>query len=171
MLFVIMKFTVLYCTVLYYTVLYCIVLYCIALHCIALHCILFYSILLPLWQVRTMELSMVWGLFHKGFMDSESKPLQRRHNERNRVSNHQRFDCLVNCLFRRRSKKTSKLHVTCLCEGNSPVTGEFPTQRASNRKCFHLMTSSRLEKYVALTQNIMMRSGHNSTHFTTAELS
>ena len=32
----------------------------------------------------------------------------------------------------RRSKKTSKLRVTGLCEGNSPVTGEFPTQRASN---------------------------------------
>ena len=34
--------------------------------------------------------------------------------------------------FRRISKKTSKLHVTGLCEGNSPVTGEFPAQRASN---------------------------------------
>ena len=33
---------------------------------------------------------------------------------------------------RRRSKKTSKLHVTGLCAGNSRVTGEFPTQRASN---------------------------------------
>ena len=30
------------------------------------------------------------------------------------------------------SKKTSKLRVTGLCEGNSPVTGEFPAQRASN---------------------------------------
>ena len=29
-------------------------------------------------------------------------------------------------------KKTSKLHVTGLCEVNSPVTGEFPAQRASN---------------------------------------
>ena len=29
-------------------------------------------------------------------------------------------------------KKTSKLHVTGLCAGNSPVTGEFPTQKASN---------------------------------------
>ena len=29
-------------------------------------------------------------------------------------------------------KKTSKLRVTGLCEGNSPVTGEFPVQRASN---------------------------------------
>ena len=32
----------------------------------------------------------------------------------------------------RRSKKTSKLHVTGLYEGNSPVTGEFPSQRAIN---------------------------------------
>ena len=34
--------------------------------------------------------------------------------------------------LRRRSKKTSKLHVTGLCAGNSPVTGEFPAQIASN---------------------------------------
>ena len=33
---------------------------------------------------------------------------------------------------RRRSKRTSKLRVTGLCEGNSPVTGEFPTQRSRN---------------------------------------
>ena len=33
---------------------------------------------------------------------------------------------------RRRSKKASKLRVTSLCEGNSPVIGEFPAQRASN---------------------------------------
>ena len=31
-----------------------------------------------------------------------------------------------------RSKKTSKLCVTVLCAGNSPGTGEFPTQMASN---------------------------------------
>ena len=31
-----------------------------------------------------------------------------------------------------RSKKTSKLCVTGLCEGNSPMTGEFPAQMASN---------------------------------------
>ena len=30
------------------------------------------------------------------------------------------------------SKKTSKLRVTALCAGNSPVTGEFPAQRACN---------------------------------------
>ena len=58
--------------------------------------------------------------------------LQWRHNERDGVSNHRRLDCLLKRLFRRRSKKTSKLPVTGLCEGNSPVTGEFPAQRASN---------------------------------------
>ena len=51
--------------------------------------------------------------------------------KRDGVSNHQPSDCLLNRLFRRSSKKTSKLRVTGLCAGNSPVTGEFPTQRAS----------------------------------------
>ena len=48
------------------------------------------------------------------------------------VSNHRRLDCLFNRLFRRRSKKTSKLRVTGLCEGNSLVTCEFSAQMASN---------------------------------------
>ena len=59
-------------------------------------------------------------------------PLQWRRNMHDEVSNHQPYDCLLNRLFRRRSKKTSKLRVNGLCEGNSPVTGEFPAQRASN---------------------------------------
>ena len=42
------------------------------------------------------------------------------------------IDCLLNRLFRRRSKETPKLHVNGLCEGNPPATGEFPAQRASN---------------------------------------
>ena len=33
-----------------------------------------------------------------------------------------------------RSKKTSKLRVTGLCAGNSPVTGDFPAQRDSDAK-------------------------------------
>ena len=57
--------------------------------------------------------------------------LQWRHNERDSVSNHQTHDCLLKRLFRRRSKKTSKLRVTGLCVGNSPVTGEFPAQMTS----------------------------------------
>ena len=61
-----------------------------------------------------------------------SYPLQWHHNERDCVSNHQPRDYLRNRLFRHRSKKTSNLRVTGLCEENSPVTGEFPAQRASN---------------------------------------
>ena len=55
-----------------------------------------------------------------------------RHKERNGVLNHRRLDSLLNCLFRRRSKKTSKLRFTGLCDGNLPMTGDFPAQRASN---------------------------------------
>ena len=39
--------------------------------------------------------------------------------------------CSTVC-FRHMSKKISKLRVTCLCEGNSPVTSEFPAQMVSN---------------------------------------
>ena len=42
------------------------------------------------------------------------------------------FDGLLNCLFRHKSQKTSKHRVTGLCEGNSPVTGELPSQMATN---------------------------------------
>ena len=50
--------------------------------------------------------------------------LQWSHNKRDGVSNHVR-DCLLNRLFRRRSKKTSKIRVTGPCEGNSPEAGEY----------------------------------------------
>ena len=58
--------------------------------------------------------------------------LQWCHNGRDGVSNQQPHNCLLNRLFKCRSKKTSKLRVTGLCAGNSPVTGEFPAQMASN---------------------------------------
>ena len=57
--------------------------------------------------------------------------LQWCHNEHDGVSNHQPHDCLLKRVLGRRSKKTSKLRVTGLCVGNSPVTGEFPAQMAS----------------------------------------
>ena len=63
---------------------------------------------------------------------TRSSSLRWRHNERNGVSNHLPHDGLLNRLFSRTSKKTSKLRVTGLCEGDSPVTGEFPAQSASN---------------------------------------
>ena len=47
-------------------------------------------------------------------------PLHWRHNDHGGVSNHQPHGCLLNRLFRRRSKKTSKLRITGLCADNSP---------------------------------------------------
>ena len=65
-------------------------------------------------------------------------PLQWPHNGRDGLSKHQLHDCLLSRLFRRRSKKISKLRVTGLCAGNSPMTDEFPAQRASNAEyIFH----------------------------------
>ena len=65
---------------------------------------------------------------------SETTTLQWRHNDHNGVLYHQPHNCLLSRLFRHRSKKTSKLHVTGVCERNSPVMGEFLSQRASNTK-------------------------------------
>ena len=65
-------------------------------------------------------------------IDGDYWSLQWRNNGHDGVSNHQPHDCLLNRLFRRRSKKISKFRVTAICEGNSPVIGEFPTQRASD---------------------------------------
>ena len=83
--------------------------------------------------------NLLW-LYHQPVemhaMDLPIFSLQWRHNGRDGVSNHQPHDCLFNCSFRRKSKKTPKLRVTALCAGNSPVTGEFPTQMASNAEIF-----------------------------------
>ena len=49
-----------------------------------------------------------------------ANPLQWRHNDHDSVSNHQPRGCLLNRLFRRRSKKISKLRITGLCVKKSP---------------------------------------------------
>ena len=72
-------------------------------------------------EITTNHMVTIWGSWQS---------LQWRHNEHNGKLNHRRLDGLHN-RFRRRSKK-AKLRVTGLCEGNSPVTGEFPSQRVSN---------------------------------------
>ena len=62
--------------------------------------------------------------------------LQWRHNARDGVSNNQPHDCLLNRLFRRRSKKTPKLRVPGLCAGihRSPVNS--PHKWPVTRKMF-----------------------------------
>ena len=63
------------------------------------------------------------------------KQLQWRHNERDGVSDDRCLNFLLSLLLRRIAKKTSKLSVTGLCEGNSPVSDEFAAQR--DGKCFY----------------------------------
>ena len=67
-----------------------------------------------------------------------ANPLHWLHNVCHGVSNHQRLDLLLNRLFRRTPKKTSKLRVTDLSEGNSLMTGpvDSPHRGPSRRKMF-----------------------------------
>ena len=76
----------------------------------------------------------LWGKDSSFFSIScliQMHALRWLHNEHYGISNHHPNDFLLNCLFRRRSKKTSMLHVTGLCERNLPVTGEFSAHMAS----------------------------------------
>ena len=88
--------------------------------------------------------------------------LQWRHNERVGVSNHQPHDCLLNRLFRPRSKKTSKLR----------VTGEFPAQSASNAENVsiwwrHHVIARKIKKgYENITKHVgINQNKHDLKHF------
>ena len=78
--------------------------------------------------------------------------LQWRHNGPDGVSNHLPHSCLPNCSFRHSSKKTSKLCVTGLCAGNSPVTDEFPAQMASNAEYVSVWWRHHGDDYITTTK-------------------
>ena len=59
-------------------------------------------------------------MFTEIFTIEKNPTLQWHHIESSGVSNHRCLQCLLNCCFRHRWKKTSKLCVTGLCAGNSP---------------------------------------------------
>ena len=63
-------------------------------------------------------------------------PLHWRHNGHDSVSDHQHHDCLLNRLFRRRSKKISKLRVTGLCAGIHRRPVNSPHKWPVTRKMF-----------------------------------
>ena len=77
------------------------------------------------------QCNFFWPGRQQGFFACEAT-YKWRHNGCDGIPNHQPHDCLLNRLFRRGSMKTSKLRVTDLCAGNSPLTGEFPAQMARN---------------------------------------
>ena len=82
----------------------------------------------PIYGPLSMQCQLIAWLRQK----PSHHPLQWRHSGHHGVSNHQPDDCLLNRLFRCRSKKISKLRVTVLCVGNSPGTDGFPVQMVSN---------------------------------------
>ena len=87
--------------------------------------------------------SICFFIIHLCYHDiNEIDTLHWRHNDHDGVSNHQPHSCLLNRLFRRKSKKTSKLRVTGLWVGNSPDRWIPHTKSQLRGKCFHLMTSS-----------------------------
>ena len=86
------------------------------------------------------------------------------------VSNHQPHDCSPNHLFRRRSKKASKLSVTSIVRGVHRWPVNSPHKGPVKRKCFHLMTSSwPLEAFIhqwtllLLVQCMIWRQAQTST--------
>ena len=72
-------------------------------------------------QNRKYPSPVTSSVFSDGFYDwvhvhgDKFVTLQWRHNEPDNISNHRCLHCLLNRLFRRRSKNTSKLRVTGLC--------------------------------------------------------
>ena len=75
-----------------------------------------------------------WYWFHTAIaahtrwrLIDSAQSLLWRHKERDGVSNHQLHHCLLNFLFGRRSKITSKLHIN--------------GHHASNARCYHVPTS------------------------------
>ena len=85
----------------------------------------------PAWSITTIAVDvatqgarvsadMSLTYFSRNSWPHYQHALHWRHNDYDGGSNHQPHGCLLNRLFRRRSKKTSKLRVTGLCVGNSP---------------------------------------------------
>ena len=76
------------------------------------------------------------GLVWKKYASS----LEWRCNGRDGVSNHQPL--FTQPFIQRRSTKISMFRVTAFCAENSPVTGEFPAQMASNAENVSMSASS-----------------------------
>ena len=96
------------------------------------------DIVTPIWT-RYPAAVFRWGTcfrvqWHGYDSRASQSTLHWRHNDHDSVSNHQPHGCLLNRLFRRRSKKTSKLRVTGLCVGNWPGPVNSPHKGPVTRK-------------------------------------
>ena len=75
---------------------------------------------------------------------------------RDGVLNHQAHYCLLKHMFRRKSKKTSKLRVTGLCVGNSPGLVNSLYKWPVTQKIFPFDD-------VIVSYELTKRHGHNKT--------
>ena len=91
-------------------------------------------------------------------LDGNRNSSRWRHNG----LDHQPHDCLLSRLFRRRSKKASKLRVTGLCAGNWPGTGEFSTEMVSYAE--NVSISWRHHGYLDFGQSGVIRDPAISQH-------
>ena len=95
--------------------------------------------LVPMWHdgicnvMRASSGQRIWNVTQR---NCPWKALQWPHNGRDGISNHQPHDCLLNRLFRRRTKKASKLRVTGLCAGKPPEPVNSPHKWPVTRKMF-----------------------------------
>ena len=92
--------------------------------------------------------SFVTGI-HRWVVDSHHnhQSWQWRHNDHDGDSNHQPHGCLLNRLFRRRSKITSNSALLAFVWGNHRDRWIPRTNGQLRGKCFHLMTSSWIRKF------------------------
>ena len=96
------------------------------------------------WELISHFEDSIWFAVQKHFWKSlivfkiidVQNTLQWCHNGCDSISNHQPQDCLLNRLFRRRSKKTSKLRVTGLCGGIHQWPVNSPHKWPVTRKMF-----------------------------------
>ena len=88
-------------------------------------------LLYPLWKLLIFPARLSYQYARK-------LSLQWRRNGHHSVSNHRPLDGLFNHLLSPTSKKHQGSALLALCVGNSPVTGEVPTQRANNAENVHI---------------------------------
>ena len=91
------------------------------------------------------------AMTNSGSYQNPKQPLRWRHNDHDSVSNHQPHSCLLNRLFGRWSKKTSKFRVTGLCVGNSPGPVNSPHKGPVTRKMFPFDDVIMDDEFVSLT--------------------
>ena len=89
------------------------------------------------WPIEQWMLNIIATTFnHVNKFENVSKTSQSRHNERDVVSNHRPHGCLLNCLFRRRSKKHQSSASLYFVRGIHRWPVNSPHKRPVTRKMF-----------------------------------